>query len=166
MNTLLEGPSRMGFYTDLRLVFQAFVGRQQEFNWLITNLDCNVFPTGLRPKQPIWLSGQELTKLVEQQDIQFIWGVLSGFPRDVTLDLNQLEFEPYADGNSALWQPNVAIQHPLAVVELICWDSSATLLLSQDDDLAQRFRKFFPEAIDLDLYNQQQTTEESKRDKL
>ena len=72
------------------------------------------------------------------------------------LDLYHLEFEPYADGNSALWQPGVAIQHPLAIVELVCWDSTATLLLSQDDDLTQRFRRHFPEAIDLDLYNQPQ----------
>ena len=156
MNTLLEGPSRMECYTNLRLVFQAFAGRQQECNWLITDLDCTVFPAGLHPKQPSWLSGQELTNLVEQHDIQFIWGVLSGFPTDVILDLNHLELEPYADGNSALWQPGIAIQHPLAVVELICWDSSATLLLSQDDDLTQRFRTFFPEATDLNLYNQQQ----------
>ena len=155
MNTLLKGPSLMQYYTDLRLVFQSFADRQQEFNWLITDLDCSVFPADLDPHQPHWLSGQELTRLVAQQEVQFIWAVFSGFQPNVSIDLNHLELEPYADGNSTLWQPGVTIQHPRAVVELICWDSSATLLLSRDDDLTQRFRAFFPEAIDLDVYNQQ-----------
>ena len=45
------------------------------------------------------------------------------------------------------------IQHPLAEVEIVCFDNTSTLLLSRDDDLSRRFRSFFPEAEDLDDYN-------------
>ena len=38
---------------------------------------------------------------------------------------------------------------------VVCWDASATLLLSHDDDLTQRFRQFFPEAVDLNEHNKQ-----------
>ena len=157
--TLLEGPSQMPFYTDLRTVFKAFGGRQIEFNWLLTNIECNFHPdelqSALQSNHRAWLSGETLTRLVEQHDIQFIWGVLSGFTSDVILDPNHLEVVPYADGNRAFWASGVKIQHPLAVVELVCWDSSATLLLSRDADLTTRFRTFFPQAVDLDVYNQQ-----------
>jgi hypothetical protein len=160
MNTLLKGPSRMEFYTDLRLVFQAFGGRQREFNWLITDLECNTYPPGLHwDNRPLWFSGQALTALVSSFNVQFIWGVLSGFPPHISLDIQQLSVEPYADGNRELWSPNTTIQHPYATIELVCWDSSATLLRCHDDDLTQEFRAFFPEAVDLKQYNERQTTQ-------
>lgn len=149
----------MPFLTDLRLVFEAFGGRQREFNWLITDLELNHYPPGLpygsddRSLDARWLSGAELSQIVEENDIQFIWGVLSGFRVGVAIDVATLSTYPYADGNRALWEPTVSIQHPLAEVEIVCWDSTATLLLSRDDDLTERFRRFFPEAVDLNEYN-------------
>lgn len=144
----------MDFYTDLQLVFQALGGRQREFNWLITDLECNTFPPGLYwDRRPLWFSGQELTALVHSYKVQFIWGVLSGFPPHITVDRQHLVVEPYADGNRELWIAGTTIQHPQATIEVICWDSRATLLLCDNDDLTQRFRAFFPEAVDLDQYN-------------
>jgi len=145
--------------TDVRLVFEAFGGRQREFNWLLTDLELNRYPPGLsyRPEAPssdsCWLSGTELSEIVETEEVQFIWGVLSGFRLGIAVDVVRRDIYPYADGNLALWTPNVSIQHPLAEVEIVCWDASATLLLSRDDDLTERFRRFFPEAVDLDQHN-------------
>jgi len=159
VNTLLEGPSRMPFYTDLAQVFAAFGGRQCEFNWLITDLECNWHPPELS-HQPIWIAGADLTELIARttQDamLQFIWGVLSAFRREVRIDAAALEVYPRADGNAALWEPDVRIQHPRAELEIVCWDSTSTLLLSRDDDLSRRFRAYFPEAVDLDDYNREQ----------
>ena len=70
---------------------------------------------------------------------------------------------PYADGNGALWAPEVTIQHPLAEVEIVCWDSSCTMLLSRDEDLARRFQAFFPEAVDLNEYNRQTAAARDRR---
>ncbi len=159
MNTLLEGSSRMSYYTNLSWVFRAIDERQREFNWLLTDLQCVGLPSELPydatypQKNRLWLSGNELTEVVDVNYIQFIWGVLSGFRPYIALDLKHLEPYPIAEGNNQLWQPNARIQHPLAEVEIVCWDSSATILLSHDDDLTFRFRGFFPEAVDLDDYN-------------
>ncbi len=154
---LLEHSRQMPYFTDLRLLFQALNNRQLEFNWLITDLTCNFYPPELQPALYVpgnlWFSGEELTRLVQQYEIQFEWGVLSGFPAHVVLDLDGLEVEPYADGNGALWSAEARIQHPLAEVEIICWDSSAVLFRSQDMDLITRFQAFFPDAVDLDRYN-------------
>ena len=168
MNTLLEGPSRMtnytGFgYTNIALVFQAFAGRQKEFNWLITNFEGHgvgdgwgtCLPDIAFGKEPKIVSGLVLTEVVEQIDIQFIWGNLSAFAPDVKLDVAQMDVVPWADGNRMFWSANVAPQHPQATVEIVCFDSSLTLLLSKDNDLSQRFRAFFPESIDLDQHNRE-----------
>lgn len=147
----------MPFHTDLKLVFEALGGRQREFNWLITNLECNHYPDPAIPfypmSEPLWLADEQLTKVVFEYDIQFIWGVLSGFDRSQVIDIEDLEVEPYADGNRDLWIGHPTIQHPKAQVEIVCWDSTCTLLLSKDDDLTNRFRKFFKDAKDLDQYN-------------
>lgn len=157
MNTLLRASPRMPYHTDLRRVFEALGGRQREFGWLLTDIELNTYPPGLsylaEQRAALWQGGGELTALAETYDVQVIWGVLSGFARGVELDLDHLDPYPCAGGNAALWQPGVQIQHPRAQVEIVCWDSSVTLLLSRDDDLTARFRSYFPEAVDLDEWN-------------
>jgi len=157
----------MPFYTDLGLVFEALGGRQNEYNWLLTDTDYAILDGGELPAGlgfhsgpqtfeipgEVWLSGQRLGEIIIGRRIQFTRCVLSGFQRDVGIDPTNLKVRPFADGNPGFWQPDGAIQHPRAVVEIVCWDSTLTLLLSKDDDLTRRFREFFPEALDLDVYN-------------
>jgi hypothetical protein len=124
---------------------------------LLTDVELNVYPPGLEyidDRETVrWRSGSELSDIVTASTIQFIWGVLSGFRPEVAIDPAALDVQPFADGNGTFWASGARIQHPLADVEIVCWDSSATLLLSRDDDLTRRFRSFFPEAVDLDEYN-------------
>lgn len=154
-NTPLQGPSRVAYYTDLALVFQALGGRQKGFKWLLTDLECDWMPPVFAAKLNdglMWLSGEELTSIVEQYRIQFVWGILSGFALNTNIDLAHDTY-PYADGNPMFCGESPAVQHPQAIVEIVCWDSTATLLLSKDSDLSARFRAFFPEGVDLEMYN-------------
>lgn len=157
MNSLLNDAARMLYPTDLRKVFHALGGRQREFVWLLTDLVLGGYqlgqPTLVDPEDVLMLTGDALTELVEAHHIQFIRGVLSGFVPGKEPDLEQLAIRPYADGNTALWKPDVQIQYPTAQVEIVCFDSSLTMLLSRDVDLSQRFRAYFPEAVDLNEYN-------------
>ncbi len=152
----------MPSHTDLQAVFHAFGGRQKEFNWLLTDIVAYSVPIlsslGETSQSSLWLTGTELTQLLTEAErsIQFIWGVLSGFRPEVDIKNQPISVYPFADGNPALWQPGVQIQHPLAEVEIVCWDSGYTLLLSRDQDLTARFRAYFPEAVDLDEYNRSQ----------
>jgi hypothetical protein len=175
MNTILEGPCRMPFFTDLGLIFEAFGGRQNEYNWLLTDIECVVLDEGEMPSDlelpsgsetlgfpdAVWLSGKRLAEIIDGRRIQFVWCVLSGFEPDIEIDPSNLEVHPFAEGNPGFWQPSVSIQHPRASVEIVCSDSTLSLLLSNDDDLTRRFREFFPEAVDLDVYNRRR--EEARR---
>ena len=74
------------YYTYLRKLFEAIGNRQTEYNWLIT--DCVCYPANpktaamLREKY-CWITGEDLTELVEQEDFQWIWAVLSAGVKEI-----------------------------------------------------------------------------------
>lgn len=60
---------------------------------------------------------------------------------------------PYADGNREIWQNPVSIQHPLAEIEIIAWDSSGTVFISKEDSIVDLLRENNEFAEDLEEYN-------------
>ena len=162
MNLLLERSPRLEFSTDLRAILAALGGRAREYEWLVTDLELLYLdPLGaLQHPLPLpvllsahadevmRLSGSELERIAGAYRIQVLWGVFSGFRPDAVPVVSPLDPYPFANGNPDLWKPEVTLQHPTAQVELVCWDSSATLFLSRDADLARRFREQFPDAVD------------------
>lgn len=142
-------------YTLMGRVFDAIHNKQMEYNWLITDIECLVDKIGecCSGNGYCWLTGEELTKIVQEDDGQWIWAVLSGFQKDISLsDVLQYPL-PYADGCEGFWKNPLSIQHPLAAVEIVPWDSTLTLLLSKHADLVQDFLRFFPLSEDLLTYN-------------
>jgi hypothetical protein len=144
------------YYTHMYKVFKAIENEQLKYNWLIT--DCECYPENksiyeMFSKEYIWISGKQLTEIINKYDFQFIWGVFSGFPLEVPLE-EILRYDlPFADGYEGFWVENVGIQHPLAEVEIVAWDSTSTLLISKDDNLVRKFRSYFPLSEDLSALN-------------
>ena len=157
MDLIIGKSKKMEYYTDIRMVFEAFGGKQREYNWLLTNIELNYYPEEfftdefLNEKR-LFISGDELTEIVNEYDIQFIWCVLTGFKKDIQIDTNNLEVKPYADGNPGFWNSNTQVQHPIGTVELVCWDSSLTILITKDLELVTRFKKHFPKAQSINQY--------------
>ncbi|PRT31144.1 hypothetical protein MYW48_05380 [Bacillus cereus] len=156
MNFILHGSK----HTVLASVFDSFQGREKEFNWLITDIEIVAhqeeklirdYPKMSHPI--VWIAGEDLSNLVKKYNPQFIWGVLSAFDKSINIDINNLLVEPYANGNEGLWVPSPNIQHPQAKLEIVCWDSSLMLLLSNDININDKFRNYFKEARDLNAYN-------------
>lgn len=144
------------FYTYLPKLFDAIDNAQLNYNWLVTACDCNV-PNRVEDeylKQGYcWISGEKLTALVQRKHIQWIWAVLSGFEKDIPLE-KVLEYPyPDADGYPGFWRNPISIQHPLATVEIVPWDSSLTLFLSTDAELVSKFRAGYPQSEDLAVRN-------------
>ncbi|MCT4566571.1 MAG: hypothetical protein N4A68_19935, partial [Maledivibacter sp.] len=146
MNYILKDTSKMNGFTDMRVIFHALDGIQKNYNWLITDIE--YYPEVEEIKEGTFISGDELTKLVNQEDIQFIWAVFTGFEKDIKLDINNLEVVPYIKDHYDFWA-NVSIQHPQAMLEIDCCDSSYVTLLSKDELASQKFGKYFNEAIEL-----------------
>lgn len=145
------------YYTYMKDVFSAINGAQRDYNWLIT--DCECYPQNseieqLLEKEYCWLSGDELTDIIEKENFQWIWGILCGFERDVTLEEILKYPLPCVQKYSGYYSNPVRLQHPLSTVEIVPCDSSHTLIISKDKNITDSYLKCCPKAEDLFLYNQ------------
>ena len=148
------------YYTYLKKIFIEMDNFQKNYNWLIS--DCEAYPEREADSirihqygQYAWISGEELTNMINRDDFQWIWAVLSGFEKHITLEEVKKYDLPYADDYSGFWNENVSMQHPLATIELVALDSSSTLFISNDDLLVNKFRSAFPLSVDLEAYNKE-----------
>ena len=68
------------YYTYLKKVFEAIGNVQQDYNWLITDCECcprNIETEKLLNAEYCWITGEQLTEIVLEEDFQWIWAVLS-----------------------------------------------------------------------------------------
>lgn len=155
MNLILERSDRVRFYTDMRLIFEATGLRASDFDWYISDIDTNGGSAQFSD-QDRWLAGVELESFLASHTVQFIWAVFSAFPVGYRRHIEQA---PYVDGNPLYWQGlEVAPQLEGALFEIVCWDSSATLLIDLPQEAEERFMRMYPETRDLRIASQQRPT--------
>lgn len=145
------------YYTCLYKIFSGINMVQKNYNWLIT--DIVSYPKtkeyeDLFSKEYCWISGEELTKILEKEDFQWIWGVLSGFDKNIDIEEVLKYSLPYADGYEGFWEKPLSLQHPLASIEIVAWDSSLTLIISKDRKIINEFRLNLPLSENLETYNE------------
>lgn len=145
------------YYTYLYKIFTEINIVQKDYNWLIT--DIVAYPEtkeyqDLFSKKYAWLSGDELTNITEKEDFQWIWGVLSGFDKNIDIEEVLKYSLPYADGYEGFWENPLSLQHPLASIEIVAWDSSLSLIISKNKQIIDNFRLVFPLSEDLEYYNE------------
>lgn len=144
-------------YTYMSKVFQAIDNAQLQYNWLIT--DCVCYPKNkeiekLLNQEYCWLSGDELSAVIEQEDFQWIWGCLCGFSKDIDID-DVLKYPlPSAEDYAGYYQNPVSFQHPLSSVEIVPSDSSSTLVISNDKTIIDNYKKRYLKIEDLEVFNQ------------
>ena len=132
------------YFTYLKSIFGAIDNIQKDYNWLISGHEC--YPQDVNYAEKLsakwcWMTGTELTEMIENEDFQWIWGVFSAFPKDVAKE-EVLKYKlPNADGNDRIWQNPISMQHPLSIMEIIAWDSSMTIFISKRDDIMERMVK-------------------------
>ena len=142
-------------YTKIGKVFEAINNKQVRYNWLIT--DIYYVPRKIEEycsdKGYCWLTGEKLSQIVREDDQQWAWAVLSGFEKGIALSEVLKYPQPYADGYRGFWINPVSIQHPLATIEIVAWDSTLTLFFSKQEGLTQEFLNFVPFSEDILTYN-------------
>ena len=143
-------------YTYLKEIFDAISNKQMEYNWLIT--DSEIYTSveelsRLETADYSFISGEELTEIVTNDDSQWIWGVLSGFDKCIPKEEILKYPLPKADGYPGFWKNPLTIQHELASIEIVPFDSYLVLLFSKEKEIVDCFRKAFPKSRDLSEYN-------------
>ena len=145
------------YYTDMSEVFSAIGTVQADYNWLITDfeLNCRVDGLGRQDSDYWWLTGGELTMLLKKYPgLQWIWGVLSGVDKRIPKEEVLRHPLPYADGYEGFRKNPLSLQHPLAEIEIVPWDSTLVMVLAREREIVDRFRKNFLPNEDLLRYNE------------
>jgi hypothetical protein len=147
MNLILKNSNQMPFHTDMKAIFHALQGEAEKLNWLISDLECNYWPDKRLANKVLFISGPELSSILDKyDDLQFIWGVFSGFPKGVDIDISDESKLPYADGNMDLDNRYRIPQHKDAIVEIVAWDATETIFTSGDQKLIALFKSTFTDA--------------------
>lgn len=154
MNLIIEKSESIDWYTDLYPFFEQIPEIIGSYHWLWTDIEMS---TGLPEHEVdqyerVWISGDTLLELARRRP-QFNWPVLSAISPDDLAIAKRDETDPFADCNGDLWRGKPRPQHPYAKFEIVCWDSSATLLINADETLQKAFCRAYPDCIDLDALN-------------
>jgi len=144
------------YFTHLKKIFDSIEDAQKNYNWLITGYEC--YPQNEKYIEKLsgewcWMTGEELTEMIEDEDFQWIWGDFSAFPKTVTRDM-VLEYElPKSEGITGIWKSPISMQNPLSVIEIVACDSSLTVVVSKCEDIIEKIKINYPLAEDLEEYN-------------
>ena len=154
MKGLIIKDLKSGYIADIKEILNVLGGTYVNYNWLLTDYDCNTYPSEKIniDYNYVWLDGKDLFDIVNKHSIQFIWGVLSAFSKDVSIDDILQHGLPCADGNSKLWEANVRLQNSLAEIEVVIWDSSLVIIIAKSDEILKRFSDEYSDAVDLQWY--------------
>lgn len=129
------------YYTDILKVVNAIGGRSLNYNWLITEIETS---TGdYFYEEYVILSNDELLDNLESKEIQWIWGTFSAIPKKY----KQEEILKYnLPGVENIDKKEIKIQHPLAEIEIIAYDSTFVQLIAKDKTIAEKFKKLYKKA--------------------
>ncbi|MBM7541128.1 hypothetical protein [Amphibacillus cookii] len=156
MKGLIISELKSGYIANMAEIFAILPQEELEKMWLISNYECNVYPFEQIPidKDYVWIKGTELKELISKEEIMFIWGVFTSFPKNVSLEKVLASSLPIADGNKTLWSPNIEIIHRLGDTEIISWDGTALLVKSKSKNIIDKFSEIYISVSkDLEEYN-------------
>lgn len=141
-------------YTQMLKIINAIGGRTLNYNWLITDIEaypqigkgvldeelCNF----LHEKDYVFISNSDLLDMLEENDFQWIWGVFSAIPVKYSLE-EVLKYDlPYAEDNSCIYlDNNFIIQHSLADIEIVAFDSSGMHIVSKEKEICECLKKVY-----------------------
>jgi len=143
------------YFTNLKEVFDVLGSAVEEYNWLLSDYDCNIYPSDKIPinKPFVWLDGAKFIDIVEKYKIQFIWGVVTAYVKDIALkDILKYSL-PYAEEYTGFWQTPITMQNPLADIEIVSLDSTYLLVISKLPEVIEKFLKEYPDSTDLAEHN-------------
>jgi hypothetical protein len=145
MDWIIRHSKKMPYHTYLNVILEPFNEQIDNYNWILTELEYNSTIEGLPVDMDTdyFILSPADFKILLERNVQIWWGVISAVPisYEITLDTDNL---PYAEGNDRIWR-NGNLQYSNAEIEIICFDSSYTIVKFTKEYLSSRFKNFFGE---------------------
>jgi hypothetical protein len=146
VNLILENTDQVRFFTDMALVFNALGISAADYDWYVSDIETNCSES-MFSQDNRWISGRELQHFLDNSNIQFIWAVFSALPKGVHF---VVETPPYVYNNPSYWSgEDVRPQLEDALFEIVCWDSSATILIDLPAEAEASFIRAFSDTRNL-----------------
>ena len=140
------------YHTSLKRVFAALEGRQIGFDFLLLGVEAYPLEHGefeAVNQTPRWISGAELTRMVETEDFQWVWGALLAYPagggRAEVLERVRALCPPGPHDEES-WSARRQFEKTGAAFLILASDSSLTELVSADRGLIDLFCAHEPRA--------------------
>ena len=140
------------YYTMLKKILFDLDIANAEYWWLISDIEAyprkKVYEDFIYENDYVLIKTSDLLKMLEDDDFQWVWAVFSVIPPKHTeeeilnYDLPQLQIIDEGEYNPYIDEPR--LQHPLAEFELYAEDSSSMFLISNDEELLNKFKKAYP----------------------
>ena len=146
------------YYTMLKQILYDLDLVSKNYLWLIS--DVEAYPTKIEYEEILendylLISTSELVKMLEDDDFQWIWAVFSAIPstykKEDILNFN-LPYVKYTD--KGMYDPHndiPRVQHPYSELEIYAVDSSYIFMISDDEELINRFKESYPLYIEDNL---------------
>ena len=135
----------------------------KEYNWLVSEVGPwdSIFPKYSEKSDRYeneayhFISGEELKKALYDNRMQVMnYASLSAFDKDVTIEQILEGGIPKADFNDELWTNPVRMQNEKSKIEIIAVDGMKLQVKCCDDKILDRFTDAYPNAVDLEKYNE------------
>jgi len=156
MQGLIIMSTKSGHFCDLKELMDALDSDIANYSWMLSGYDC--FSERAYEKIPpfedfVWFDGKELARVLNGYQPYFIFCVATGYPKNIVLEEVLRHPLPFADGYTEFWKTEVTMQNPLSEMEIVLWDSSLFLVISKSREVIGKFKKTYPNSIDLAEYN-------------
>lgn len=148
-----------GYVTYPAKIFATIKPYIESLNWRISNVECNkqnAYDLDIESTDGVWINGKELMKQFEAHpDVQWIWGLLSGYPKDIPFDkiCGHLPIDIQTQKTIPIWNNPIHTIEPLAVAELFAFDSLKTYFVSDNEDVLEELKREYPNSVNLEKEN-------------
>jgi hypothetical protein len=142
MNWIIRNSKKISYHTNLDEILRPFLEHINNYNWILSDIEGGDW-TGLPidyEHDYFVLSPNEFQRILNNY-VQFYWGIIIGVPISVEIMINENNL-PYAEGNRVIWE-NGNLQCPNAEIEIICFDSSYTIIKFTNEYLSNKFKDYF-----------------------
>ena len=139
------------YHTFLGRVFDVLEDRQRNYNFLLAGIEAYPAAPAFQfvRQSPVWISGEELTRMIRQEDFQWGWGALLAFPpscsREEVLGSVRALYVPEAPDQDS-WHIRNRFLETGAEFMIFAEDSTYTELLIRDRALLEMFCRHEPQA--------------------
>ena len=142
-------------YTLMGRILSDLELETKDYLWLISDIEAypnkKEYQELVDSNSHLLFSTNELVNMLKDDDFQWVWAIFSAIPshygKEDILKYDLPNFKCLdEENNTCLDEPK--IRHPYAELEIYAFDSTYMFMISDNEELINRFKKCYPKYIE------------------